>query len=406
MSTLFAKPPGSIDPRYVRTINRETVFTLLRKNDNLSISALSRLARLSISSVRAVLDDLIDLNLVQKAGPGSSTGGRQPALFSLNRDNLFVCGIEIKTNHLSLGIFELDGSRIWRSDCPVDTLSPDQLVDTAIAYLEKGFRDLELSNENLLGIGLCTPGVPDALAKVITLAVDFKWEDLPLGTMLEKRTGVPVFLFENANAKMIAEHEYGSAKELENFIYLLIGSNRGMGIGCGLFFRGEMIEGEHGMAGEVGHICVEPDGPYCYCGRRGCWEAVAGINRMIEKLNQAIPDLNLQSPEQLGARLPELLKSDAKAEQIYSWFIETQARVTSNLVMMLNPEAIVIGGEITLLGTGFVERFRKSVAAKLPKPFHNRYRIELGTIEHDGGILGAAAMLLKNAIAIKQQAKE
>ncbi len=230
-----------------------------------------------------------------------------------------------------------------------------------------------------------------------------EWEDLPLGTMLEQRIGIPVFLVENANAKMIAEDEYGAARELDNFIYLLIGSNQGMGIGCGLFFNGKIIEGEHGMAGEVGHICVEPEGSYCYCGRRGCWESVASINRMIEKLNQTNPDLDLKSPEDLAKKLQTLLNNDATAEEIFSWFVETQARVASNLVMILNPEAIVIGGEITLLGTSFLERFRRSVAAQLPKPFHNRYKIDLGIIEPDGGILGAAATLLKNAIAIKQQ---
>lgn len=403
MGKFFIKTSGSIDPRFVRTINRENIFSILRKNKNLSISTLSRLSRLSISSVRSVLNDLIRLNLVREIGPGSSTGGRQPKLFALNRQDLFVCGVELKTNHINLGICKLDGSFIWKGSRLLGTHTPEQIVEIVASCLEEGLNTQEVSYENLLGLGLCTPGVPDASAKMITLAVDFQWEDLPLGTMLEQRIGIPVFLFENANAKMIAEHEYGAARDLENFIYLLIGSNQGMGIGCGLFFSGKMIEGEHGMAGEVGHICVEPEGPYCYCGRRGCWESVASITSVIEKLNQIEPMIKLESPEELAEKLPALLENEARVGEIFSWFVEIQARVASNLVMILNPEAIVIGGEITLLGMSFMQRFRERVAAQLPKPFHNKYRIELGSMEKDGGILGASAMLLKNAIALKQE---
>jgi predicted NBD/HSP70 family sugar kinase len=394
------------DPRIVRKINLHSIFSILRDNKSLGVSDISRLTGLSLSTVKSILNDLIEMNLVIEIGEGHSTGGRKPTLYDLNLKNIFVCGIELYAHFLKVGFLKLDGSILWDKEWAIQTMVPEELAVIIHEKILEGLQDLRISFDELIGIGICIPGLTNLERKSIMLDVQFGWTDVPFGSILQKILPVPVFIAEDANVKMIAEIEYGIAKNMENFLFLLIGTGSGKGIGCGIVLNNAIIEGSKGFAGEVGHTIIDPNGPICSCGRKGCWEAQGSISQMIEKLNEIIPNIRIKDITELNNFLRNVPENNIqqKVKSIFNWFVNIQAEGIANLIHIFNPEFIVIGGEITILGDLFIEPLRERVKQKVMKPFQESYRIEFSKMEKDSSILGASALVIQQAISIKQDA--
>lgn len=254
---------------------------------------------------------------------------------------------------------------------------------------ELSFEIIELAKElgaEKLGVGV--PGLVTADGIVYSPPNFPGIERLPLKEILERELKIPVSVANDANCVALGEWKYGAGKGKNNLIVLTVGT----GVGGGLIIDGKLYVGR-GFAGEIGHITVEPNGPPCRCGNYGCLEAFVGSNYMVERALRGIKlgvDTSLSSHVEIT---PEDISENAKAGDRFAKDIIQEIGYylgigIANLVSILDPEMVIIGGGISNAGEILFSRIRDTVKRRL----YSRAQLDIvgAALGDRGGILGSA----------------
>jgi glucokinase len=240
-----------------------------------------------------------------------------------------------------------------------------------------------------LGIGL--PGPVDPAAGLVISPANLPgFKNVPLNRILTRATGIPSFLHHDAHLAALGEHKRGAARGATEVIYVTVST----GIGAGLILRGELYAGAHGIAGEIGHIVVQRDGPLCTCGNRGCVEAIAsgtGIGRAARELAPQTPSSVLHRLENPG---PEDVARAARAGDALATSILENAGAylgiaIGTLVNLFNPQLIVLGGSVLKAGAPLLRPMRRSMTASSWKASRRGLRIVPPALGDDVGLIGA-----------------
>ena len=266
-------------------------------------------------------------------------------------------------------------------ECIHETLATAALPHTAIAAL---------------GIGV--PGLVDTKGEIVRIAANLDWHNLPLAQLLRKRLDIPVTVVNDVQAGTLAVGEYGAGRGLKSFVCMFIGT----GLGGGLVIDGQLYRGSTGMAGEIGHMPVIPDGgPKCGCGNRGCLEAVASRSAIVRRIVSEIEDGRKSVVKQLCdgdlTRIRSRILSTAyrQGDELVREVIHDVCHYTglgaAMLINAFNPQAVILGGGvIEALGDRMLPRITKSTWAHVIAASPERIRIKDTGLGDDAGILGAA----------------
>lgn len=219
--------------------------------------------------------------------------------------------------------------------------------------LELCFGELQqagIKPESLDAVGISAPGPLDVKRGVLIKPPNNPgWHEVPVVAWLQKAFGAPVYLNNDANACALAEHLFGKFRGVRNLVYLTFST----GIGGGIIANGELIQGVTDTGGEVGHHVLDINGPLCGCGNRGCWEAFVGGRNVAERLKEQIRSGGIHtsivekagSLEQIDMRALELAAREGDRFAMAEWdhFTERMAQGIGNLIMILNPEVVILG---------------------------------------------------------------
>lgn len=224
------------------------------------------------------------------------------------------------------------------------------------------------------------------------------WDRVPLRQLIEDSLGIPTTLENDANAAVLGEHRFGAGRGVAHMIYVTVST----GIGGGLILDGRLYHGATGMAGEIGHTTVLPYGPLCGCGNRGCLEALASgsaiARRARERVAHGVPtriaDLAGNDPELITAKLVAEAASegDAEARGILAEAMNYLGIGMANLVNLLNPELIVIGGGLTHIGERLFGPVRRAIDQHAFPAQAQAVHVVRAGLGDDVGVLGAAAV--------------
>ena len=249
------------------------------------------------------------------------------------------------------------------------------------------------------GIGIIAPGPLDPWEGVIIQAPNLPgWENVPLKAMFETSLKRPVHIGNDANLAALAEQQFGVGQGLKDLIYLTVST----GIGGGIIIDDHVLLGAHGLGGEVGHMVVDPQGPMCNCGTRGCLEAVAsgtGIaraarQRMTESLGRGIVE-RAGSPDAITARAvgQAAIAGDALAIALIQEAAEWIGLGIVSLMRLFNPQIVIVGGGVSQVGDLFFDRIQQTVQANLLRPYWEDCPIVPVSLGDDVGLLGTVALL-------------
>lgn len=320
----------------VRDINRRVLLNLIRRRQPVSRAELSRLSGLQRSTVSLIIEELIEQQWVIEGSTGRLPRGRRPTFLRLN-DRRAVIGIDLRPTCITLALCDVNGRFLAQ-----EMLTTPRDPDVAIQELEGRLRRILQQNSDLLfeGVGISLPGRFDPASGKLIFAPNLRWPPCDLRTPIEEITGLPVLQENAANACALSEAWYGENQGVRNLVVITVSE----GIGTGLLVNGELARGWNNMAGEFGHVPLEPDGPPCGCGRNGCWEAMAS-NRAAQRYYS-----EAANPGE-GPTFTELLslaeQGDHMATRALERMAEYLARGLRMLVAGLAPEVIVIVGELT-----------------------------------------------------------
>lgn len=261
----------------------------------------------------------------------------------------------------------------------------------------------ETPRSTIGGIGIGVPGPVDPWTGVVLQAPNLPgWRDVPIRDIVQGAFGVPVEVGNDANLAALGEHMYGAGIGVANLIYVTIST----GIGGGIIADGKLLLGAKGLAGEFGHQTLVPDGPLCGCGNRGCLEALGSgtaIARMAREAvargqGQKLLELAQGSVEALDARIvaSAARAGDAVAQDILRCAATYVGIGLANVVNILNPELIVLGGGVTRMGELLFDPVREVIAQRA-MPVMRTVRIVPAVLGGDVVLFGAVA-LIANAL--------
>lgn len=263
----------------------------------------------------------------------------------------------------------------------------DRIVQAVAEALEED--GTRRSQVRALGIGL--PGPLDPAQGVVISPVNLPgFHNVPLNRILTRATGIRSYLHHDAHIAALGEHLHGAARGAREVIYVTVST----GIGAGLILRGELYSGAHGIAGEVGHIVVQPNGPRCTCGNDGCVEAIAsgtGIARAAREAAPGAPKSRLHGIEHpTAADVVQAARSgDELARQILDVAGTALGIAMGTLVNLFNPELIVLGGSVIKAGPPLLRPMRHSMHASSWRAARRGLRIVRPTLGGDAGLIGA-----------------
>ena len=259
--------------------------------------------------------------------------------------------------------------------------APIAIMERVVAFLAGMRDDLLGHGEVLTAIGLAVPGLIDEAAGVVHFAANLGWRDQEVAPFVAERLGTPVYLGHDVRSGAIAEGVLGAARGVEDFLFLPIGT----GIAAALVLGGQVRAGPRGLAGELGHLVVEPGGPPCRCGARGCLETLASASALARRYRQRVPG------PALGAAAVAALAAggDGDALAVWSAVVEALGQVLAGVQSLLDLELVVVGGGLAN-SEGLLADLEAAIASRLTCQVPPRLvRAALGD---EAGSLGAALL--------------
>jgi predicted NBD/HSP70 family sugar kinase len=334
-----------------RDINRGVVLNLIRRRQPISRADLARVSGLQRSTVSLITEQLISEKWVVEGPVGRLPRGRRPTFFRLN-DRRAILVADLRPAQITVGVADVNGRFLSQElmATPPNPQTTAKLMAERIHRLMQAHPDLVFE-----GIGVSLPGRYDEATQQLAFAPNLKW---PLGDfkgLLEKATGMRVELENAANACVLSEVWFGHMEKVRDLVVVTISE----GVGTGIFTNGQLARGLHGMAGEFGHVSLDPNGPACSCGGKGCWEVFASNRAALRYYHEAAPDSDLTFQD-----LMALADSgDPLAVKALTRMAEAIGHGMRILVAGLSPEEIVIVGEFTRQWHRFGPLIEAQVAA-------------------------------------------
>jgi len=336
------------------------------------------------------VDSLISDDYVVEAGEARSTGGRPAVTLAFNRDRGVVLSADVGVTHSRFAICDLDASPL--AEETVDLAVSDG-PDHVLSIAEKSFDALMIKDgreaSEIVGVGLGVPGpVEFTEGRAVHPPIMFGWHDYPIRDRLSARYAAPVLVDNDVNIMALGEH-WTLDQPADDLLFVKVGT----GIGSGLILGGHLHRGARGAAGDIGHIQAGATDVVCRCGNTGCLEASAGGGALATQLSElGYGTTNSRDVVNLVA------KGNREALQILRDAGRLIGEALSSVVNLLNPELIVIGGDLAQTGQTLVAGIREVVYQRSLPLSTADLRIQESSLGDRAGVIGAAALVLDHVL--------
>jgi len=313
-------------------------------------------------------------------------------------------GLDIGGTNIKAVIVSENGKRIFSHKYPTPIVSEEdkdsmeeKLINVLKGFLEESGKQ-GVNTTDVVGIGLGVAGLIDTKNGVVIESPNISAIDgLPIKDIFQRAFSMPVILDNDASAYAYGERWIGAGREIDNFVVITLGT----GLGGGLIYRGELYVG----ALEIGHMVIEPNGRFCPCGSWGCLESYASgraiVDRATSSLEKGTHSILIEC---CGGNFYKLtpadvyktaLDGDSLSREVFKETGQYLGIGIANLINLLSPDAIIIGGGLIGAWDLFIEELKKEVSKRAFKPLSVRTRIRKSELKEDGGAIGAAGLALR-----------
>jgi predicted NBD/HSP70 family sugar kinase len=401
------RPPGGPGPRDSQALTLDVI----RAARTISRVELARQTGLTEATISTVVRRLINEGLVAEVGREESTGGKPRVRLSLVASARFAVGIQFDHTSMTSVIADLSGAIVARRRRPgTGSDAPEDIVRRIAEEVEAMIRETGMDAERLLGVGVVFPGpLATPRGMLVRPPTMRAWTDFPLVQSLEAVLNCPVLLDNDATAAAIGEYWTGATEATSIFATMYMGT----GIGAGLMARGAVYRGASSNAGEIGHICVDCNGPRCWCGGRGCLETLAGpsavVAEAIEHLRER-PDAALTLSGDGRRTVPDFAVLARAAMRGHGYATGLLRRSATYLGMaaqtianLLDLDTIVLSGPcFTVAGSLYVSVIQEHLSASFVARDSHGVEVRLSANTADAPAVGAAALVLQSELAPEQ----
>lgn len=400
-------------PRSLKQSNSRAVFELMRDGQGRTVTEISERIRLSKTTVKKIFDSLLCDGLLCAIGKGDSTeeGGKRPELYCLNSEFGYTIGIHVTPDEVLSVTTDFMADITENAKSGVSGVQRlDGLIEQFATTIQEKVRQKESTGQRLLGIVLVLTGLVDP-DEGVSIHSSFypEWgRDAPIISLLKTRLGstfnAPIFVDNTNRYQAIAEREKGPAGSYKNYIIV---DALPEGLGGGVVLDGRILHGCQSLSGEIGHMTLERNGYPCICGHRGCFEAMVSARRIIALAQDWMP----RYPESIlsswkedhpftlddictGAAQEDLL-CRVLIDDVAAWYVIG----LGNMVMVNDPELIVLQGIYTKAGPYFLEKIQEGLKHIGLPHVEKRVAVMYSQLGEERGLVGGALHVIANYLA-------
>jgi predicted NBD/HSP70 family sugar kinase len=375
----------------VRDLNRDIVLEILRTRQPISRADLARQSGLQPSTVSAIAEQLLREGWISEGAAARTPRGRRPTLLSLDASMVIVAA-DIRPTHASIAVIDLNGRVLARETVPL-LRNAARAIHNLCIVMQRLIA--QFPDKSFEGVGLSLPGRVDPLSQQLLLAPNLPWQQFDIKGAIEEAIQLPVEMDNAANACLLSELWFGRMDGVRNAVLVTISE----GIGAAILANGQLYTGQSGLAGEFGHVPLDPNGPPCGCGRHGCWEVFASSRATVDWYMAQQPAHPGSAPQPANQQptIMELLNMAEDGDTDALAALERQARMLGRglclIATILSPQTILLTGGLTAAW----ERYRTIVETELAEGIFGGQPPRL-TVTSDvelARLRGAAALVLQ-----------
>jgi len=386
----------------VKQRNRAIIFRAIRAFGPVARVELARRTGLNAATVTNIVDELIAARLVGETGYGLSRVGRKPIFLEVNSSARFTLGVDIARAAITGAIVDLGGGIV---ECINESAGPWLTSETVVSTVNHLIARLlarlsPAARAAVTGIGIGAPGPLSLRSGRFLAPPSFgAWDDLALQAEVEARFHLPTRVDNNGNTSALAELWFGAGQGVENFVLL----NLGTGVGAGLVLDGDLYRGDHDLAGELGHVGINVDGPRCACGNYGCLEMYVSVPRVLASVRAALSTgepsvvrelLDARGEVTVAALIVAARGEDPLATRVFADVARYLAAGIVTIAHAFDPHLILIGRELASAGDLLLDPVRAEVRRRVFPVLRDGVRIEVAALP-DAPVIGAATLALR-----------
>src|SRR5512146_563580 len=336
-----------------REVNRQIVLNLIREHQPISRAELARRMNVQRAALTKIVRELVTAGDVEETGTAAAARGRRPTLLKVRTSGRLAVAVDVRPGWTSIALADFGGQVLSRDGFATPE-RPEALANELATRVNAVLRS---HPSECQGVGIVVPGMVDRRTGRVLYAPRLGWRNAHVTDVIVDQTTLPVYVESAPIACALARlwSLTGKTRAVNNFAYVSISD----GVGVGIVNRGEVLRGETQTAGELGHVSLDPNGPLCACGKRGCWEAFACNSATIARYTAAVAGHTGQAQPQTRTRpsrpkvptIEEIVRRAHVGEDAaVDTLVETGRQIGRGLAAVVNafnPKRIYVGGEVT-----------------------------------------------------------
>ncbi|WP_328535618.1 ROK family transcriptional regulator [Streptomyces sp. NBC_00344] len=333
------------------------VFTTVLSRGPLTRAEIARRTTLSAAAVTKAVRPLMEAGYLAEGADEAARPalGRPANLVRVQAGKALFIGVKVTGDEIIAVLADLRCRIRLARHVRLTEREPDAVISAITALVRELRTEADGFGVQVRGLGIAVSGDVDRAEGVVRYSPFLEWRDIPLAETTETATGLPVTVDNDVRALTVAEQWFGAGVGLSDFALVTVGA----GIGCGLVVHGRVVSGAHGVAGEIGHLSIDPLGPLCHCGNNGCVEAIAADPAILRGVREAAG-----RPVATAAEALDLARSgDPGVREVYARAGEAIGRAIGSVVNVLGPERVIISGEGLAAHDLFADGIREAFAA-------------------------------------------
>ena len=370
------------------------ILERVMKNPKVSRTDLANQLELTPAAISKAIKKLIGQGIIIENEYLRSTGGRPRMTLNVNKEYKKIIGINLGVGFMNIVVSHLDGEIIQIRQRKFAFKTQEKVLE----LLYEGISEVieKFGVKSIIGMGLATHGLVDRKKGTVIFSPHFKWKKLEIRKELEKKFNLRVIVENDVRAMLTAEHMYGCAGNMKNFMMLYIRN----GVGSAIFLNGKIFEGSNCGAGEIGHFIVKESSTIqCRCGKFGCLETEYSEQALINKVIWEMEQKGQYNPKEKVTIDRIYNRSKHKEEPYYSIVKEAACetgKVIGNILNVLDIDNVVVAGDILMTEKLYMDNFRKGVEKMLLEDFMKKIKIVSSALDDMIGIYGAISLITGN----------
>ncbi len=389
---------------YKNSLLKKSILAFLARNEGATIADLSGKLNISIPTVTKLVSELKEDGYLIDHGKIETAGGRRPSVFGLSADAFYFLGVDVRRRRLEFVLVDFKGNILQEKHNVLFVLKNTQeALEQVCVETEQFISEIEIKKEEIIGIGFSLTGRVDPNNGYSYTY--FNFSEIPLTDILQERLGVRAYIENDSRAMMYAEKIFGVVKEEKDVLFV----NLGRGLGIGMMLDDKLYYGKTGFAGEFGHIPLFDNEVLCHCGKKGCLETEASgisLEKMLVERMQA-GETSILTPQWKAGKeilVYDIIRAanndDVLSITLISEIAEKLGRGVGVLINLLNPELVVVGGTLSLVGDYLMLPLKAAINKYSLSLVSKDTRFKLSQLGDNASVIGAAMLIRAKILGV------